>query len=188
LSKNKVSAIFSNKRPRNIMFLCMWVALALMIFFIRDILTPFILASLLTYVFEPAVNRICLIKFKNIYVPRWASVLFIYLIIGCAIVLLGAFFLPEFYREMIRLTKEATSAVNSIDENTVRNIAQEVDNFFRRNHLPVELVAPIGSKEPVTTHPNWISIDLVRASQNILNDIVLLKPKLKILFLAYNTY
>ncbi len=158
------------------MLISLWIAIAAGIFLIRSVLLPFVLASLLAYVIHPLVSRLARIKIKGRPLPRGLSVLIIYLVFALGIVIFCTFFLPQFYREVIRLVKDATILINSIDDHAINEFGKTVEQFFRDYQLPVEIIAPISEPNlsPSLPHrPSWISLDLVRISHELINDIVL---------------
>lgn len=107
--------------------------------------------------------------------PRVVSVIAIFLFFVGLCILVGAFFLPQFYLEMIRLAKEVTQFINSVDDNTIIELGNKIEAFFRAYQLPFEIVTPVlpGEKIPeAAQRQNWISIDLLQFSHNLLNDII----------------
>lgn len=92
------------------------------------------------------------------------------------IVLICIFFVPRFYHEIIRLAKEASLLINSIDENTVRIFGRKVESFFRRYQLPLEIAAPNPPGDRSTfihpAKPHYIVIDLMSMYHNAVNYII----------------
>lgn len=168
---------FSSKifRQRALLFL-LWAVIAVGLFSVRSVLLPFILATLIAYVFHPVVGFLGRIKIKGKPIPRFVSVLIIYLVFILAVVLVAIFFVPQFYREVIRLAKEASILINSIDENTISEFGQKLESFFRRYQLPFEITMPgvelDKSLLPLPTRPNNIAIDLLGMYHNIANYII----------------
>lgn len=151
----------------------LWSMIFLSIFLVRAVILPFVLALLLAYVFEPIIKLLEKINVKNFTLPRTFSVLLIYSLIAFLFFLLGAFFIPQMYREIIKLTKEITAFINSIDENTIANFGNNLENFFRLYNLPFEIIDPKLQKDPnFYPNPNWISIDLISIYQNLIQDIL----------------
>ncbi len=164
-----------NWRHRTIL-ISLWLLIIMGILLIRSVLLPFVLASLLAYVFHPIVSWLAQIKIKGRPLPRAASVLIIYLVFALLAFIFCTLFLPQFYREVIRLVKDATTLINAIDDHTINEFGKTIEQFFRDYQLPVEIVAPItdANQAPVAPHrPSWISIDLVNISHGLINDTVL---------------
>jgi len=165
----------SNSSKQRALLILLWSAIAIGLYCVRSVLLPFILAILIAYVFHPVVGAIGRVTFKGKPIPRFVSVLIIYLVFAIAIVLVAVFFVPQFYREVIRLAKEATILINSIDDNTINEFADKLESFFRRYQLPIEIAHPMpeGSKEvlPLPARPNYFTIDLLGMYHNIANYI-----------------
>lgn len=146
------------------------------LFFVRSVILPFLLAGLLAYVFHPMVVLLGRIKIRNRPMPRVVSVFLIYLFFAGLIFLFCAFFVPRFYFEMVRLAKEAKSLINSIDENSIARLSVTIEEFFRAYQIPIEIVGPTSNENilpPAPSRQNWISIDLFKISQDLLNDTLI---------------
>jgi predicted PurR-regulated permease PerM len=131
------------------------------------------MALLLAYVLEPLVLFLSSLRIKNFRMPNGLCVLLIYLIIGCLFFLLGAFFLPQIYHEVVKLAKEITAYINSIDEDTINNLGIKLESFFRSYDLPLEIVNPQTDEQIAPHTPGLISIDLISLYKNTLRDILL---------------
>lgn len=153
----------------------LWLIILVGILLVRSVILPFILAALLAYVFHPVVVLLGRIKFGSRPMPRVVSVFLIYLFFVGLIFLFCVFFVPRFYFEMIRLAKEATMLINDIDENAIAAFGATLEEFFRTYQIPLEIVGPHGAVRefpPNVARPNWISIDLFKISNGLLNDIL----------------
>lgn len=97
------------------------------------------------------------------------------MLLSLAVVSVAIFFVPQFYREIIRLAKEATILINSIDENSIKAFGQDLESFFRRYQLPIEVTDPAieGNKDllPLPTRPSYFSLDLMGMYHNVANYI-----------------
>lgn len=176
VSENKFFNFSSPQFRQRATLIFLWLIIAIAIILVRSVILPFILAALLAYVFQPVVASISKIKIRSRPMPRVASVLLIYLFFAAIFVLIGAVFIPQFYVEMVRLAKDATTFANSIDENTINKIGSNIEDFLRSYDLPVEIIAPSTEVHKVPESPhrsNWISIDLLQVAKDLLNDIAL---------------
>jgi len=176
LSNQKFINFSSPQFKQRAQLIIPWLAIAVGLIMVRSVVLPFVLAALLAYVFHPIVGFLGKIKFKSKPLPRAVSVIIIYLFFIGIIALLCAFFLPQFYMEMVRLVKDATTFINSMDQNTIISFGQKMEDFFRAYDLPLEIVVPPTDSirpqaAPHKTH--WISIDLLDISQNLLNDALI---------------
>lgn len=150
----------------------LWAMLFIGAYCVRSVLLPFILASLIAYVFHPLVAYLARGKIGSRPIPRLVSVLVIYLALGLLIALIMLLFVPQFYREMSRLAKEASVVVNALDENVVNDIGQKIERFFRLYQLPLEIATPLPDGSIRPAQPHRFSIDLLGIYRNVTNYII----------------
>ena len=92
-------------RLRSVFFIAVGILILWFLYIERAILTPFILAAIFAYIFNPVVNF-----FSHwLKLPRTLSVLIIYLAILLAIVMAGIAFSSRIIEESSELRQEATS-------------------------------------------------------------------------------
>lgn len=176
MSSDRFFKAYSPEFKQRATLISLWIAIGLGLVLVRSIILPFVLAALLAYVFHPVVAFLERIKIKGRPTPKAFSVLLIYLFFAGLIVLICAFFIPQFYLEIVRLAKDSTVLINSIDENTINQLGERIEEFFRTYDLPLEIVAPHpeGVILPPEPHKqNWISIDLLNIYRNLINDILI---------------
>jgi predicted PurR-regulated permease PerM len=165
----------SKEWRQNLILGAIWVAIALSVFFLRAVIMPFLLAILLAYVFEPLMRILGKISVRQKRLPRYVSVAIIYLGFALLLYVFVTVFAPQIYMEVSRLAKDATMLINTIDEETIAEVGLEIELFFRRYDLPIEIVPPTHFShvwpEPTSRH-HLISIDLSVVSQNIINNII----------------
>ena len=143
------------------------------LFCLRSVLLPFILASLIAYVFHPVIKLIERIKIRGRPIPRFVSVLAIYLVLVMVVVLIAFLFVPQFYREVFRLAREATTLVDSLDESFIYGLGEKLEAFFRAYQLPIEIITPpADGKMPLSPRTHWISIDLLSIYRNSIDYII----------------
>lgn len=130
----------SRRVKRNVLLLVLWVALAAGLYWLREILQPFILAALLAYVIEPLVRWLASKKIADRPVPRAAAVIGIYLGIAATVWLVAAFFVPQVYREVSRLAKEGADFVKTLDEDEIDRQVKRAESTLQRLRLPVDIV------------------------------------------------
>jgi putative heme transporter len=175
LSEQSFLNFSSPKLRQRIALFFLWLIIAVGIILIRSIILPFLLASLLAYVVHPLVSFLGKIEINSRPIPRALSVIIIYLIFAGAIFLICTFFIPQLYIEMVRLAKDLTIFINSIDEDFVAYLGRKIEDFFRTYQLPLEIIAPTTSLHELPKSPdkqNWISIDLLTVSRDLLNNIL----------------
>lgn len=106
-------------RLRSSFFILIGILVLWFLYIERAILTPFILAAIFAYIFNPVVNFF----YHKLKLPRTLSVIFIYLVIIVGVVYLGIFFSGRVVEESFELknqaysiTKTAKSQVNNLPD------------------------------------------------------------------------
>jgi predicted PurR-regulated permease PerM len=132
LSPRKLFDFSSKSAKQRLILIILWLLIAIGLYSVRTVLMPFALALLLAYVFHPVVGFLGNIKIRSKPLPRFVSVLFIYFVLLLALGLLATFFVPQFYKEMLRLAKEASVFFNTLDESSVVEFSKTLESFFRR--------------------------------------------------------
>ena len=79
---------------RSIFFLTVGFLFLFFLYIEREILTPFILAAIFAYIFNPLINL-----FNKIKVPRTLSIIFVYVILIVTVVYIGSLLTRELIRE-----------------------------------------------------------------------------------------
>lgn len=171
---------FAPEHRQKIILTLLWAIIFIGIILIRSVILPFIIACLLAYVFHPIVGILGKIRIKSHLMPKSISVAIIYAFFMILIFLFATLFLPQFYTEMVRLVKELTHLINSIDDNSIRSLGKIIEDFLHSYNLPVEIIAPAFQGEKLATKNSWISIDLIQIAHELANDILFyLKSELK---------
>lgn len=170
-----VAGLVQSKRAaRNALIAFLWLAIVGVLFFAREALLPFVLAVLLAYVVNPLVSRLEALQLGSKQFSRPMAVVLVYILIGTALAFLGVAFLPRFYREVVRLAKAVTLAVNAVDEGSVLGAVQQLESFLRGYGLPIRVDAP-GLPQPGEL-PNggehFFAVDLVQIAKNMLQQIL----------------
>ncbi|MBL4819212.1 MAG: AI-2E family transporter [Deltaproteobacteria bacterium] len=131
---------FIKKNQDTLILACLWLSMLVGLIILRGVLLPFILAALLAYVLHPLVSKIAGRQIRGFEIPRFAAVLIIYAAIGVFIYLFSAFFLPELYRELLKLGKTATDVLNSLHDADLQDYAGRIESFLRHYQLPFQEV------------------------------------------------
>ncbi len=131
---------------RRAFFLGFWGAVALAaLFLFRSVLLPFFLAVVVAYVLAPVVRWLERRKVGAKNIPRWVSVVLVYLaLLGVSGVLLG-FGAPRMVVEVQRLAREVPEAVSHIRDEWVPTIQRTMRQAVREA-TPME-VEPDESSE-----------------------------------------
>ncbi len=91
----------AKKRMKIIILIAFTIIVLLFFYKVRTLLIPFLLAFIITYLFDPAVNY-----FEKKEVPRWLSILGIYVVIGGVIFIFCYYLFPVMYQEMQNLADD----------------------------------------------------------------------------------
>ncbi len=159
-----------DKRARRMALLAgLWLPAIAILLVVREVLLPFLLALLLAYVIAPLVRRLSAIAVGGRRLPRWASVIVLYFAFGGALYLSSAIFVPQLYREVVRLAKDGTEALNQLDDDSIARFGTRIEAFFEAYHLPVHIITP-GSDEQSLGDTHEISINLVELTQDFVRD------------------
>lgn len=125
---------------RNLLISMVWAVIIGILYAVREVLFPFLIALALAYVIEPGVKRLNEKKIQGKTIPRWAAVLVIYFIIFAFGWILTVFFVPQLYRELSGLAKSGAAYLNEMDEERIEELSERVEEYTTRMRLPVEIV------------------------------------------------
>ena len=56
--------------------------------------------------------------------------------------LFGAVFVPQLYREAVRMAKDGTELINDLDDQRIAAIGHQVEDWFERYSVPVTIITP----------------------------------------------
>lgn len=104
-------------RLRSSFFILVGIIVLWFFYIERAILTPFILAAIFAYIFNPVVNFF----YHKLKLPRTLSVIFIYLVIILGIVCIGMFFSGRIVNESLELRDQAYS-ITKTAKNQINNL------------------------------------------------------------------
>ncbi|MEM7495063.1 MAG: AI-2E family transporter [Myxococcota bacterium] len=165
----------SKRAARNVLLAFLWLAVAGVLFLVREALLPFVLAVLLAYVVNPLVSCLGMPWFGSKRLSRPAAVALVYVLMGALLTILGAAFLPRFYQEMVRLAKAVTLAVNAVDEESVFGAVRRLELFLHDHGLPIRLGSsslPQGEKAFAKGAEPFLSVDLAQIAKDMLQQIL----------------
>ncbi|MCA9608599.1 MAG: AI-2E family transporter [Myxococcales bacterium] len=86
------------------------------LYFFREVLTPFALALVIAYVLAPVVARLERIRFGDKHVPRWVAVVFVYVLLLGGLGTSIGFGAPRLVAETTRAAREAPRAAHALRE------------------------------------------------------------------------
>src|SRR5262245_1879348 len=95
-----------SRRRRIAFFSIVGLVLAFVLWFFREVLTPFALALVVAYVLAPVVDAACRIRIGKRAVPRWIAVLVIYIALLGMLAGIVSFAVPRLAAEVQRVGRE----------------------------------------------------------------------------------
>src|SRR5512132_3966142 len=101
----------------------LWLFVALVLVAFRNVVLPFAGAALIAYVAAPLVERICAWRFLGRTPPRWVAILLIYAAFFLLVYLFFIALVPQLYRELLRISRDALDYANSLTPDRVQQIA-----------------------------------------------------------------
>jgi predicted PurR-regulated permease PerM len=125
-------------RLRSSFFILVGIIVLWFFYIERAILTPFILAAIFAYIFNPIVNFF----YHKLKLPRTLSVIFIYLVIILGVVFIGIFFSKRVVEESLELrnqaysiTKSAKSQINNLPDWAKPTVRDTLSSFEKTSFV-----------------------------------------------------
>lgn len=120
-------------RLRNIFYLLLAVIFVWFMYMDRAILTPFILAAIFAYIFNPVVNFFS----HKIKLPRTLSVLIIYLFLMAIVVLISLFVTRRIFDESVELKGYVTTLAKTT-KTQINNLPDYIKPFAQEGIVALE--------------------------------------------------
>ena len=102
-----------NLRPRLIFFTIVGLIILIFLYIQRDILTPFILAAIFAYIFNPLINLFS----KVLKFPRALSIILVYVLLIFSVVYIGSLLTRELIRESENIRQIVLNYINYLKSN-----------------------------------------------------------------------
>src|SRR5512132_3951715 len=116
-------AVAAERRRRLAILGGLWLFIALVLVLFRNVVLPFAGAALIAYVAAPLVERICSLRILGRSPPRWVAILLIYATFFLLVYLFFIALVPQLYREILRISRDALDYANSLTPDRVQQIA-----------------------------------------------------------------
>jgi putative heme transporter len=117
----------------------LWLFIALVLVTFRSVLLPFVVAALIAYLVQPLVARITRVRVRGRAIPRWVAILLIYALFFLGVYVFFVALLPQLYRELARISRDAVAFANSLTPERVEAIAQRAEGWLLSRGIPVAL-------------------------------------------------
>jgi putative heme transporter len=161
--RRRVPAGEMTQKRRLIVLGCLWLSILVVLIVFRSVVLPFAAAALIAYLVAPLVDRITLLKIRGRNIPRWVAIITIYIAFFGLVYLAVIALVPQLYRELSRISKEAVEWTNSLTPERVQQLARQAEVWLSEHGLPVALSTR--SLDGGETHP--VALDL----QQMINDL-----------------
>lgn len=161
-------------RTRRLLILAsLWLFVLVVLIAFRSVVLPFAAAALIAYLVAPLVQRLTRVRFARRQLPRWVAIILIYLAFFGAVYLAFVALVPQLYREMTRITRDALVWSDSLSPERISEMSADVDRWFRERGLPVDIssrsIEGAPSDEEAADSPSRgsVSLDLEKALQDL---------------------
>ena len=149
------------RRRRLYILGALWLSIALVLVAFRSVVLPFAGAALIAYLVQPLVARITRVHVRGRPVPRWVAILTLYAGFFLGVYLFSVAILPQLYREMTRISREAVALANSLTPERIEALAQRGETWLGERGIPVELSPrDLAEGEQVEPPPGGLSLSL----------------------------
>lgn len=130
----------SDERRKRLLILAgLWLSIAVALVAFRSVVMPFAGAALIAYLVQPLVARITRWKVAGRQVPRWVAILLIYAGFFVAVYLFFVALVPQLYREVARVSRDAVAFANGLTPEHVQELAQKGEAWLTERGIPVAL-------------------------------------------------
>jgi predicted PurR-regulated permease PerM len=117
----------------------LWLfALAVLITFHRVVL-PFAAAALIAYLLAPLVKGLARVRFRSRHLPRWVAILLIYAAFFAAVYLASVAVVPQLYREVARISRDAVTWSETLTPEKVHEYAVRIEDWLDARGIPVNI-------------------------------------------------
>src|SRR4051812_4981597 len=107
--------LFKPPRTQRLYILAgLWLFIAVVLVTFRAVLLPFVGSALIAYLVQPLVRRITRLRVGGRAVPHWVAILLIYALFFLGVYLFFVGLLPQLYRELARISRDAVAYANAL--------------------------------------------------------------------------
>ena len=162
-------------RTRRLLILTsLWLFVLAVLIVFRSVVLPFAAAALIAYLVAPLVDRLTRVRVGRYQMPRWVAIILIYLAFFGTVYLAFVSVVPQLYRELTRITRDAVTWSNTLSPERISQMSENVDRWFRERGLPVDISSrsiegaraePPSEASP--SPPGSLSLDLEKTLQDL---------------------
>lgn len=125
--------------------------LLLIVVLFRQVVLPFLLALLVTYVLAPVLNALCRLRIKGRTVPRFVWLIGMYVVLLGMLGLFFTLFVPRVTQDFKRVVSEAPQLAKKVRERWVPAVEAWVERNFNEKVAPAEVVPTAAAPPPKFT-------------------------------------
>lgn len=122
-----------------------WIAIlffalvAFFVYFVHEVLTPFIISGVLVYILAPAVNYLSGRKFLRFHTSRSFSVMLIYIYLFIIVIISSLIIFPPLYEEVIRLANDLPGQIKEFRTATLPVLVDNWEKIIAQSGLKIDL-------------------------------------------------
>ncbi len=145
----------------------------IVLYAVRGILLPFILAVVVAYVVSPLVDRMSAWRIKKMRLPRWISVILIYIILLIGVYVFSLLVLPRFASEFSKMANDVPTIFRKASQVWVPDLNDRLQSFLQDLKRPLEeesdqdpddsvnkkVPSPLPTKRPIVLGPEDIGVE-----------------------------
>ena len=151
-----------DRRRRLLVLGGLWVFVFAVLIVFRGVVLPFAAAALIAFLVAPLVNRLTRVRVGKRQLPHWLAILLIYLAFFTAVYLAFIGLVPQLYRELLRVSREAITLTESLTPERIHELSVQLDAWLEARGVPVDLSSRAleGGDAEGVQQPARLSVDL----------------------------
>ncbi len=151
-----------DRRRRLLVLGGLWVFVLAVLIVFRGVVMPFAAAAVIAYLVAPLVNRLTRVRVGKRQLPHWLAILLIYLAFFTAVYLAFIGLVPQLYRELLRVSREAITLTESLTPDRIHELSLQLDAWLEARGVPVDLSSRAleGGDAEGVQQPARLSVDL----------------------------
>lgn len=133
------NALAVGRRRRLMILGGLWLFVLAVLIVFRSVVMPFAAAALIAYLVAPLVSRLTRLRIRDRQVPRWVAILLIYAAFFTLVYLAFIALVPQLYREVGRISRDAVNWSNSLTPDRIAELSAEADTWLSDRGIPLEI-------------------------------------------------
>lgn len=129
----------TERRKRLVILACLWVTILAVLVLFRSVVMPFAGAALIAYLVQPLVARIMRLRVAGRAIPHWVAILIIYALFFVGVYLFFIALVPQLYRELARISRDAVTFANTLTPEYLQTLAHRLEEWLGANGISVAL-------------------------------------------------